>query len=294
MIHQILIAWVIFVSSLVYWQTGTIRTVSSDEAKTHCIQRIEPSIPPIAKAIRVGGKVTLHITISRTGTVAGATVLSGPPLLVQSAIDAVKQWKYKPFFEGDAPVEVVVDVEVDFPGGMPESESEARKKYFPLEDECRGLLGAHKYVEAEDKCRQAVGISDQLPENSVLERSASRSLLANALFLLQRFPEAIPLYEEALKLNQGRLKPDDADLASNYANLGRAYGAIGDLSKADAMFGVAVSTFRAAIKNLPEMSENYARRLKRTLSEYADLKDAEGQADVASELRKQATELKAD
>jgi TonB family protein len=293
-IHQILIATAIFVSSLVYWQTGTIRTVSSDEAKTHCIQRIEPSIPPIAKAVRVGGKVKLHITISRTGTVTGATVLSGPPVLVQSAIDAVKQWKYKPFFEGDAPVEVVVDVEVDFPGGMPESESGTRQKYSPMVDECRRLISDRKYIDAEDQCRKAVQISDELPKDVILERSNARSLLAIALYLQQRFEEAIPIFEEALKLDKGYLKPNDADLASDYANLARALAAIGDLSKADEMYGVAVSTFRAAIRNLPDMSEKYSRRLKKALNEYADLKDAEGQADAASELRKQATELKTD
>jgi tetratricopeptide (TPR) repeat protein len=86
-------------------------------------------------------------------------------------------------------------------------------------------------------------------------------------------------------------EPDDADLATDYANLGRAYGVTGQLAKADELYATSVKTFRAAIVTLPEMKENYSRRLQRTLAEYAQVKDAEGQADVASNLRQQANDI---
>jgi tetratricopeptide (TPR) repeat protein len=125
----------------------------------------------------------------------------------------------------------------------------------------------------------------------VLERSGALSLLANAIFLQSRFTEAVPLYEQALELDKGYLGPDDADLASNYANLGRVYGATGDLATADELYATAVSTFRAAIRKLPSMNENYSRRLQRMLNEYAQLKEAEGQTEAASTLRQQASEI---
>jgi hypothetical protein len=177
---------------------------------------------------------------------------------------------------------------LDFPGGMTESDVSA--SYFRLEDECRSLIKDAKYAEAEPNCRQAVEVSKNLPKDAVLERSGALSLLANSIFLQRRYSETIPLYEHALELNKGYLKPDDADLASDYANLGRANAATGNLATADGLYAMAVSTFTAAIKNLPSMYENYSRRLQRTLNEYAELKDAEGQPAAASALRQQATE----
>lgn len=272
-------------------QTDPVKTVSAAEATNHIVHRVEPSVPPLAKAVKIGGKVKLHVVVSQSGEVSSATFVSGHPLLVQAAIDAVKQWKFKPFLEGDTPIVVATDVELDFPGGMSESESAVRDKYFRVEDECRGLVKSAKYAEAEPKCRQAVEISENLPKEVVLERSGALSMLANAIYLQRRFSEAISLYERALELDKGYRKPDDADLGSDYANLGRTYGATGNLSKADEFYGMAVSTFRAAIKSLPSMYENYSRRLQGTLNQYAQLKDAEGQTEAASALRKQASEI---
>jgi TonB family protein len=274
-------------------QTDKPKAVSTAEATSHLAQRVEPTVPPLAKVAKVGGKVKLHIVISPSGQVSIATFVSGSPLLTRSAIDAVKQWRFKPFLEGETPIAVTTDVELDFPGGMSESESTIRDKYFRVEDECRSLVDGGKYVEAEPNCRDAVEISNNLPKEVVLERSDALSMLANSIFLQRRFSEAIPLYEKALELDKGHRKPDDADLASAYANLGRAYGVTGSLAKADEFYAMAVSTFNAAIKDLPSMSENYSRRLQRTLNEYAQLKDAEGQAEAASALRQQSNEISA-
>jgi TonB family protein len=272
-------------------QTDAPKTVSTTEASSHLVQRVEPTIPPLAKAVKIGGKVKLHIVISPSGEVSSATFVSGHPLLVQAAIEAVKQWKFNSFLEGEKPIAVATDVELEFPGGMTESESAVRDRYFRVEDECRSLVKTAKYAEAEVKCREAVKISEDLPKEVVLERTDALSMLANAIFLQRRFSEAIPLYEKALEIDKGYRKPDDADLASEYANLGRAYGVTGNLAKADELYSLAVSTFKAAIKSLPSMYENYSRRLQRTLNEYAQLKEAEGQSEAASALRQEASQI---
>jgi TonB family protein len=248
-------------------------------------------VPPLAKAARVGGKVKLHVIISPSGDVSAVTVISGHPMLAPAAIEAVKQWKYKPFAENGNPSAVATDVELDFPGGMSENESDVRNRFFPIEKECRELVNAEKYTDAEQRCRQAVALSNELPSEVILERSDAKTLLANTIFLQHRFSEAISLYEQALELDKGYRKPDDADLASDYANLGRAYAMQGELSRADDLYSKAIATSRAAIEGLPSMYENYSRRLQRTLNEYAQLKDAEKQTEAASELRKQANEI---
>jgi TonB family protein len=272
-------------------QTGTPKAVSTADATSHVIHRVEPTTPPIAALTKIGGAVKLHIVISPVGLVSSVTFVSGHPLLTKAAVDAVKQWKFKPFLDGETLVTVATDVEVDFPGGMSESESVVRSNYFRVEEECRKLTKDAKFAEAELKCREAVEISNNLPKEVVLERSDALSMLANVIFSQRRFADAIPLYEQSLALDKGYRESDDADLASDYANLGRAYAVTGRLSEADELYSTAVATFRAAIKNLPSMSKNYTRRLKRTLNEYAQIKDAEGQAEAASTLRQQASEL---
>ena len=283
--------WLFFALTTVGAQSEPLKTVSSTDATSHVARSVEPIVPPLAKAVKIGGKVKLHVIISPSGDVSSVTVISGHPLFVQSAINAVKQWKYKPFLKGETAVSVATDVELDFPGSMSEAETAVRNKFFPIVDECRSLLHARMYSEAEPKCRQAVEISNSLPKEVALERSDARTLLANSIFLQRRFSEAIPLYEEALELDKGYRKPDDADLATDYVNLGRAYGVTGELDKADELYATAVKTFRGAIQTLPQMNENYSRPLKRTLNEYAQLKDAEGQPEAASDLRKQENDI---
>jgi TonB family protein len=100
-------------------QTDAPRTVSVADAASHIARRVEPTVTPLVKATKLGGKVKLHIVISPSGDVSSATVESGHPLLVKAALDAVKQWKFKPFLEGDTPIAVATDVELDFPGDFP-------------------------------------------------------------------------------------------------------------------------------------------------------------------------------
>ena len=68
------------------------------ESKTErkLITRVEPDYPPVLKMRQIGGTVRLEITITAKGTVDGAHVLGGNPILAESAIAAVKKWKYAP------------------------------------------------------------------------------------------------------------------------------------------------------------------------------------------------------
>jgi TonB family protein len=248
-------------------------------------------VPPLAKLMRIGGTVKLQIVISPAGDVSSVYVIAGHPMLVQAAMDTVRKWKYKPFIENGTAITVAADVGVDFPGAMSAEESAARKKFDSSDQECRKLVNGGKYADAEQRCRQAVELSNQLPTDVILERSTARAMLANSIFLQNRFTEAIPIYEDALALDKGYRKPNDADLATDYANLGRAYAMTGALAKADGLYSTSVSTFEAAIENLPSMKENYTSRLKRTLDEYAQLKEAQGQKEAAEQLRKKAAGL---
>jgi protein TonB len=78
------------------------------------VREVKPVYPPIAKTARVQGNVVLQAEISKEGTIQNLRVLSGPPLLIQSALDAVKQWRYRPYVLNGEPVEVETTITVMF------------------------------------------------------------------------------------------------------------------------------------------------------------------------------------
>ena len=78
------------------------------------IYRVQPIYPPLARAARIQGTVMLRAIISRTGTIENLQVISGHPMLVGAAIDAVRQWRYRPYVLNGDPVEVETQVTVNF------------------------------------------------------------------------------------------------------------------------------------------------------------------------------------
>lgn len=88
--------------------------VGGSVQQANLIRKTTPIYPPLAKAARVQGAVILEATLSKQGTVMNLRVLSGHPLLVQAAMDAVKQWRYRPTLLNGAPVEVITTITVNF------------------------------------------------------------------------------------------------------------------------------------------------------------------------------------
>jgi periplasmic protein TonB len=78
------------------------------------IRKVNPTYPPLARQARISGTVVLHAVISKDGSIEGLTLVSGHPMLAPAAIDAVKQWKYKPYLLNGEPVEVDTEVQVNF------------------------------------------------------------------------------------------------------------------------------------------------------------------------------------
>jgi periplasmic protein TonB len=78
------------------------------------IYRVQPQYPQLARQARVQGIVVLRAMISREGKIENLQVVSGHPLLVKSAIDAVLQWRYRPYYLNNEPVEVETQVTVNF------------------------------------------------------------------------------------------------------------------------------------------------------------------------------------
>jgi len=83
------------------------------------IYQVQPVYPPLAKQARVQGDVVLDSVIDQQGHVTQLKVVSGPPLLVESAMQAVAQWKYQPTLLNGQPIAVGMMVTVHFDLGQP-------------------------------------------------------------------------------------------------------------------------------------------------------------------------------
>ena len=78
------------------------------------VHKILPAYPPLARAARLQGQVVLQAVISKQGTIENLRVLTGHPVLVPAAIEAVRQWRYRPYILNNEPVEVETQITVNF------------------------------------------------------------------------------------------------------------------------------------------------------------------------------------
>jgi len=88
--------------------------VSSGVAQGLLIHEVTPQYPSLARQARIQGTVVLQAVIAKDGTVQDLHVVSGHPLLTAAAIDAVKQWRYRPYYLNGEPVAVDTQIDVNF------------------------------------------------------------------------------------------------------------------------------------------------------------------------------------
>ena len=78
------------------------------------IRRVQPAYPPLARSARIQGQVVLAAIISKEGTIENLRILTGHPMLVHAAVEAVSQWRYRPYILNSEPVEVETQITVNF------------------------------------------------------------------------------------------------------------------------------------------------------------------------------------
>jgi periplasmic protein TonB len=88
--------------------------VSQGVSQGLLIRKVNPTYPPLARQARIQGTVILRAVISKDGSIENLQLVSGHPMLAPAAIEAVKQWRYKPYLLNGEPVEVDTEVQVNF------------------------------------------------------------------------------------------------------------------------------------------------------------------------------------
>ena len=95
-------------------EPSTPITVTSDVQAAKLIRKVIPVYPRLAIIARISGTVRLTGIIGKDGLIQQLQVMGGPQLLVQAAVDAVRQWVYRPTMLSAKPVEVVAPIDVIF------------------------------------------------------------------------------------------------------------------------------------------------------------------------------------
>jgi protein TonB len=88
--------------------------ISSGVAQGWLVYQVKPQYPSLARQARIQGTVVLQAVIGIDGTVQNLNVLTGHPMLNQAAIEAVRQWRYKPYYLNGKPIEVDTQISVNF------------------------------------------------------------------------------------------------------------------------------------------------------------------------------------
>jgi protein TonB len=83
-------------------------------AEGNIIYRVQPSYPSLARQARVQGVVELRAIISKAGAIENLVVVRGHPMLSAAAIEAVRQWRYRPYLLNNEPIEVETEITVNF------------------------------------------------------------------------------------------------------------------------------------------------------------------------------------
>ncbi len=152
--HLLALSSLVILSASLVAQVRPQRVRASEEVMERLVvSKVAPIYPPLARQARIQGTVIAQVLISKTGDVESVQLFSGHPILAPAAIEAIKQWKFKPFELNGEPVEVETRAKVNFtladnssaqgtagsvPGGIPPNQpggivdaADARDQHSP-------------------------------------------------------------------------------------------------------------------------------------------------------------------
>lgn len=113
-LNRSIILGVVLILGLAFAQEPGPMRIGGNVQAANLLTVVKPVYPAEAKEQRIQGTVKLEVLIAKDGTISSVSLVSGPPELVQSAVDAVKQWTYKQTLLNGEPVSVLTTVDVNY------------------------------------------------------------------------------------------------------------------------------------------------------------------------------------
>ena len=278
-----------------------LKRISNEEALSHLSKRVEPDFPPMAEGAGIYGIVTLEITITGSGYVTNPKGVAGDPILVQAALNAIRQWEFKPFMVKRQPVWVRATIQVDF---SPGSVAVLRKKYRELESECATGLMANKFAEVEPSCEQGLATAIRLPQRFAMEKMRAYGYAGQAAYNSRKVDVALKDFkQELIFTRQAGIRPFSAYMIVVHGNLAHAYADTGKLREADVQYIAAEKSQENSLDYVesrregfsPYMYEGlkaeYGHKLRILLEDHAKVLRRMGKTKEANILERRAAAL---
>lgn len=290
--------WVLTTLELAAQETPKKLRISAGVAEANIVKKVDPAYPEMARIARIQGRVVLSAQISTEGKVISVRAVSGHPILIQSAIDAVHQWEYRPYLLDGQPVEVDTIVEVPF--SLRPKEEAARFEaalhdYRAKEEACRDLISRRAYAEAESVCATLPQLSEKLDPGLGEERVRAYRNIGIVFFVQSKFQDALEAFQRELATAKAQLSSDHQDLAYAHADTARALEPTGSFEKAASHYKQAVEIMERNYKEQisDPLKRGYANQLRPVLREYASLLRQMGNEAEAQKIEKKERDLPA-
>lgn len=288
----------LFASSvLLHAQTAT--TPQQQPADLHLLKRTEPVYPPIARAARVTGTVTLKLSVGPDGHVLHAAVVSGPPMLAGAALECVGEWTYEPLLQDGKPIEATTLATVAFSaaGPKPRPDEKIMDKFWPLERTCMEDISSRAApARGADHCQKAAEVASTFDPTERYEVRRGAYTYASTAFLHNhQTPEALDYGNKAVEVTeQGHL--EGAPAAAAYGIRAQAEATAGKLVDASRDLDLAEQNQRMAIDNLSPKAVDSFRRgatgmLKNLLTLHSQVLTAQGKTSEAEAKIAEAAKL---
>lgn len=273
--------------------------VDEPAIRQHVLQNVPPVYPPIAKAAQVQGTVVLSLKIDTTGKVESVQVVSGPPMLRQAAIDALRQWTFHPFEKDGKASEATGSISIAFDlgkDGPTPDELKTAKEYFGIDGECRAAVTNHSdTANAASICDHAAKIAEQFPPDRRFIEKRSAFVWAAWATVYNNDPNtALSWARKGVAVVQ--LGHDD-NSGSNaaYTVLALAEAKTGDLQSADRDFTTAEDFGRKAIAWAKQVGfehgDSYSHSLNQDLRFHAQVLQALNRPEEAQKKLDEAATL---
>jgi TonB family protein len=257
----------------------------------------------IAVRANIQGVAVLRVLISKTGQVEDLLFAGGGVFFGQAALDAVRQWRFRPFLVEGGPIAVHADVVVPFYLNDSNAFRAQMVAFGSGDKECRRLLEARRFDAAEPVCAAHANLAGKLDNAMSFERAGAYHLAGEMLTGLGRIPEALEAFNAEVKLRSDGSSSDLLALA--HWGAARAFASTGDSRNARRSYEraeAAIGTFQRLMGSwrLDRAGERELRQglqmrclghLRAILTEFVAFLERTGQAEDARKARQRLDSL---
>lgn len=273
----------------------SVPMISDKEARSHLLKGVDPLYPPIAQVAHVAGEAVMYVDIDAEGNVTKMKAVSCPPMLVTSAAEAVRGWKFAPFQVDGKDAAVTVEIKLAFPTLEPRPESKIDAKIAGTlagrRESCLAAERKQAWTKAIELCKDAVTTTESFPQESVRSREILQAHVAygRAFAGNDQWQEALEQFLHATGVAKRYLYQWDPALGDVVFLTAATETRLKKNDDADISYSTAEKVYRDAIAKFSANKDSINNfRLAEVLARHAAVVDEMGRTQDAAKMREEA------